>query len=899
MLAHIHVLGERVSRRVPCKRSFGVRLLCAGEHREGKTIVKVKTQVGARFGVGLAVATLAFAGLSGSAFATEGSQSSDPASVVTEELPDSELSIDGTEEPQSSDEGDGEDVIEPIPEGADGDTQDSVIAPSVPTPASSPVPAVEPEGETETLDGIEQMSIGESYSGIFSKWTTVGKDYWNGGAPGADAPPGAADGGKLLHNIQGHVVVGVDLKVPDTATAGDTLELGINTDNYTFKSFSNEEIDADGVDVGSMSATKSKLTITFGSGVDTHHGVTAHIEFSVLPVASRENRYDLPVQFTTPNGTVLKTGSSYNVYRHAPNITGMLGTAGVTAVNGKNELFVEFMPQYRDIRASNAGKPLDPASIRFVVVPETEGMTPLPSRCGVEKAPLEWLYSDGWNTPVSTTQFANTACQKDGTVVVTLPAGIQVPTTNSAGEPELVRGVRVRVPYVVDRPEYDYTAKATISGNAVGAPLQDMDIERTIQSIKLEGQGAGTLRPGSIEISKKADQTTNVVPGEETTYKIVVKNTNEAIGAYGVVVTDTMPAELSFVSASDGGKHSKGVVVWPEIGYLAPGDSVTYTVTAKVGIDAIGKIKNIVTAEGENVCTEPEDEDCTDDEIIATVDPEVDLVKSSTVEDTNENGFIGDAGDTIVYSFLVQNTGKTVIKSAKLNDTFLGISDYECLVEPLAAGAEIPCVDPEDGAFSHVITEAEGEAGSVYNEATLTVPGLPEVPSEVITPAYKPGIDLDKNVVEVLDTNKNGVLGDPGDTIVYSFLVVNTGNSVIESALLNDALLEIEGYECLTEPLAVGAETFCADPEDGAFSHVITKAEGEAGSVHNVATVTTPGAEATDEATVDAEATPAPNGETPGNLAKTGANGLILAAIGLGVSGVGGALLYGMRRRVL
>jgi uncharacterized repeat protein (TIGR01451 family) len=62
----------------------------------------------------------------------------------------------------------------------------------------------------------------------------------------------------------------------------------------------------------------------------------------------------------------------------------------------------------------------------------------------------------------------------------------------------------------------------------------------------------------------------------ERDYQLTATNTGEA-DLTGVVITDTFPSGLSFVSADTDGTHAAGVVTW-NIGDLAVGDAVTVTV---------------------------------------------------------------------------------------------------------------------------------------------------------------------------------------------------------------------------------------------------------------------------------------------------------------------------------
>jgi uncharacterized repeat protein (TIGR01451 family) len=71
-----------------------------------------------------------------------------------------------------------------------------------------------------------------------------------------------------------------------------------------------------------------------------------------------------------------------------------------------------------------------------------------------------------------------------------------------------------------------------------------------------------------------------VVPGDPLTYTIAYSNSGNA-NTSGVVITDPVPANTSFVSATGGGAHNAGVVTW-SIGALNAGSSGSRQVVVRV-----------------------------------------------------------------------------------------------------------------------------------------------------------------------------------------------------------------------------------------------------------------------------------------------------------------------------
>jgi uncharacterized repeat protein (TIGR01451 family) len=81
------------------------------------------------------------------------------------------------------------------------------------------------------------------------------------------------------------------------------------------------------------------------------------------------------------------------------------------------------------------------------------------------------------------------------------------------------------------------------------------------------------------------------------TYQITVSNKGDG-AARSTVVTDTLPAGLTFVSATNGGKFANGRITW-NLGTLLPNGSKQISVTARA--TRIGNVRNVVRAEAQ--CT--------------------------------------------------------------------------------------------------------------------------------------------------------------------------------------------------------------------------------------------------------------------------------------------------------
>ncbi|MFP3325012.1 hypothetical protein R0K05_18285, partial [Planococcus sp. SIMBA_160] len=110
-------------------------------------------------------------------------------------------------------------------------------------------------------------------------------------------------------------------------------------------------------------------------------------------------------------------------------------------------------------------------------------------------------------------------------------------------------------------------------------------------------------------------------------------------------------------------------------GTLKPGEKgtaeATYTLT-QADIDA-GKVDNTATAKGKD----PSGKDVSDDDTVSKPvagTPEITLTKSAgDVTDANGDGKVS-AGDTIKYTFDVENTGTVTVSNVTVDDAKVGAS---------------------------------------------------------------------------------------------------------------------------------------------------------------------------------------------------------------------------------
>ncbi len=221
---------------------------------------------------------------------------------------------------------------------------------------------------------------------------------------------------------------------------------------------------------------------------------------------------------------------------------------------------------------------------------------------------------------------------------------------------------------------------------------------------------------------------------------------------------------------------------------------------------------------------------------------QISLIKTSALGDENGDGF-AQAGETIVYTFTVTNTGNTTVADISIEDAKLGLESLEITPATLAPR--------ESGVAtaSYTISQADIDAGSVINTATATGtdPFENEVtdvsdngdetsdddgngdPTDDPTETELPAVSSLSAEKSVIFSDENGNLAtDVGETLVYTFTVTNTGNTTLYDIIIDDPMVEVTGGPIDLAPGASDSSTFTAvyviTAEDMTNSQIINQA---------------------------------------------------------------------------
>ena len=279
--------------------------------------------------------------------------------------------------------------------------------------------------------------------------------------------------------------------------------------------------------------------------------------------------------------------------------------------------------------------------------------------------------------------------------------------------------------------------------------------------------------------------------------------------------------------------------------------TATYTLT-QTDIDN-GSVTNTATASGESpsgdtVTDDSDDPTTTDsnDPTITTLsqDPQLTLLKTSVFNDESGNGF-PEVGETITYTFDVRNTGNVTITNISITDPLVTVTGGPIDLDPS---------ETDDTTFTaiYTITLSDINAGGVTNSATVsgedpsgdTVLDISDDPNNTDDNDANGDGNPDDDTFTTLDANpqlsieKIGVFADEngdgitqvGETIDYTFNIINTGNVTISNITVSDALVTVSGSAISLDPTQNDDTTFTA-------TYTITQSDIDSGSITNSATV--------------------------------------------------------------
>lgn len=196
----------------------------------------------------------------------------------------------------------------------------------------------------------------------------------------------------------------------------------------------------------------------------------------------------------------------------------------------------------------------------------------------------------------------------------------------------------------------------------------------------------------------KSDNPDPVIAGRTLTYTLVITNNGPAV-AYDVSLTDTLPAGITFASASPAQDSGPNPLVW-NVGTLAVGATRTYTVVATVDSSTTGPTISNTAVVGSSV-VDPVPANNSDTEP-TTINTSADL---AITKSDNPDPVV--AGRTLTYTLSVVNNGPSDAVSVVVTDS-------------LPAGVTWVSTTPSVGSCSGT-TNISCNLGTMVRNATATI----------------------------------------------------------------------------------------------------------------------------------------------------------------------------------
>ncbi|MBE7468699.1 MAG: DUF11 domain-containing protein [Anaerolineales bacterium] len=241
----------------------------------------------------------------------------------------------------------------------------------------------------------------------------------------------------------------------------------------------------------------------------------------------------------------------------------------------------------------------------------------------------------------------------------------------------------------------------------------------------------------------KTSSPTLVAAGNSLTYTLTVANSGPS-EASGVIVTDTLPAGVTFAAASAGCSNASNIVTCSNLGNVSSGGAITASIRVTVASSILGTLTNTAT-----VTSNQPDSNTTNNTVTATTTvtrvTDLAITQSSTPNPVT-------AGNNITFNLMVINNGPSDAANVIVNDTLPAGVTFQSVTPPNPtcshAGGIVTCnlggmVKGNTRSIAIVAKVNDTTAGNVINTAQVTVSGSSDpVPENNSTsaPAFVGGL---------------------------------------------------------------------------------------------------------------------------------------------------------------
>ncbi len=341
------------------------------------------------------------------------------------------------------------------------------------------------------------------------------------------------------------------------------------------------------------------------------------------------------------------------------------------------------------------------------------------------------------------------------------------------------------------------TAAVTPPG---GTPQTATDTDKVVNLTITKSDNAG----GSSITIENDDPTGNVTPGQTLIYTVVVTNSGPG-SLTGATITDPIPSDITgdtWTAASTGSATATGFATSgsgniDQTGVNLPADSqITYTITGTVISTATGSFSNTATVAPPNGT--PQTATDTDNVV------DLSITKSDNAGGSSPST-VGNVtpGQTLVYTVVVNNTGPGSLTGATITDPIpaditgdtwtaasTGGNPASGFATSGAGNIDQTGVNlPADSQITYTITGTviSTATGSFSNTATVTPPvGNSQTATDTDNVVHLTITKLDDAGGSSITPSTGNVT--PGQTLVYTVVVSNTGPGSLTGATITDPI---------------------------------------------------------------------------------------------------------------